>query len=117
MLEDARKEAKREFDMKYIRILLHHGLSIEEIAKEAKLDKLYAEEIKSEIESKKKPQIESERNCTKWEEAQHDDRINFVSIMLERFSPEEIADKMGWDDAYMKVLKSEIDSPKNQMKN
>ena len=49
---------------------------------------------------------------TKWEEAQHDDRINFVSIMLERFSPEEIADKMGWDDAYMKVLKSEIDSKK-----
>ena len=54
MLEDARKEAKREFDMKYIRILLHHGLSIEEIAKEAKLDKLYVEEIKSEIDSKKK---------------------------------------------------------------
>lgn len=54
---------------------------------------------------------------TKWEEAQHDDRINFVSIMLERFSPEEIADKMGWDDDYMKVLKSEIDSKKNQINN
>ena len=49
---------------------------------------------------------------TKWEEAQHEDRINFVSIMLERFSPDEIADKMGWDDDYMKVLKSEIDSKK-----
>lgn len=112
MLEDARKEAKREFDMKYISILLHHGLSIEEIAKEAKLDKLYVEEMKSEIDSKKKPQIEPGRSYTKWEEAQHDDRINFVSIMLERFSPEEIADKMGWDDAYMEVLKSEIDSKK-----
>lgn len=54
MLEDVRKEAKREFDMKYIRILLHHGLSIEEIAKDTELDKLYVEEIKSEIDSKKK---------------------------------------------------------------
>ena len=112
MLEDARKEAKREADMKYISILLHHGLSIEEIAKDAKLDKLYVEQMKSEIESKKKSPIESGRSDIKWEEAQHDDRINFVSIMLERFSPEEIADKMGWDDAYMKVLKSEIDSKK-----
>lgn len=49
---------------------------------------------------------------TKWEEAQHEDRINFVSVMLERFSPEEIADKMGWDNNYIKALKSEIDSKK-----
>lgn len=49
---------------------------------------------------------------TKWEEAQHEDRINFVSVMLERFSPEEIADKMGWDNNYIKALKSEINSKK-----
>lgn len=49
---------------------------------------------------------------TKWEEAQHEDRINFVSVMLERFSLEEIADKMGWDNNYIKALKSEIDSKK-----
>lgn len=49
---------------------------------------------------------------TKWEEALHEDRINFVSVMLERFSPEEIADKMGWDNNYIKALKSEIDSKK-----
>lgn len=112
MLEDARKEAKREADVKYISILLHHGLSIEEIAKDAKLDKLYVEEMKSEIESKKQSPIEPGRSYATWEEAQHDDRINFVSIMLERFSPEEIAVKMGWDNDYMKVLKSEIDSKK-----
>lgn len=49
---------------------------------------------------------------TKWEEAQHDDRINFVSVMLERFSPEEIAEKMDWDKNYVESLKSEIDSKK-----
>lgn len=76
MLEDARKEAEREADMKYISILLHHGLSIEEIAKDAKLDKLYVEQMKSEIESKKKSPIESGRSYTKWEEVQHDDRVN-----------------------------------------
>lgn len=54
MLEDARKEVKREADVKYISILLNHGLSIEEIAKDTELDKLYVEEIKSEIDSKKK---------------------------------------------------------------
>lgn len=48
----------------------------------------------------------------KWEEAQHDDRINFVSVMLERFSPEEIAEKMDWDKNYVESLKSEIDSKK-----
>ena len=54
MLEDARKEVKREADVKYISILLNHGLSIEEIAKDTELDELYVEEIKSEIDSKKK---------------------------------------------------------------
>lgn len=49
---------------------------------------------------------------TKWEEAQHDDRINFVSVMLERFSTEEIAEKMDWDKNYVESLKSEIDSKK-----
>ena len=49
---------------------------------------------------------------TKWEEAQHEDRVNFVSVMLERFSLEEIANKMNWDDDYVKAIKSEIDSKK-----
>lgn len=48
----------------------------------------------------------------KWEEAQHEGRVNFVSVMLERFSLEEIANKMNWDDDYVKALKSEIDSKK-----
>lgn len=47
------EEAKREADLKYIGILLNHGLSVEEIAKETDLDKTYVEEIKSEIDSKK----------------------------------------------------------------
>ena len=51
---------------------------------------------------------------TKWEEAQHEDRVNFVSVMLERFSLEEIANKMNWDDDYVKALKSEIDSKKDK---
>lgn len=54
---------------------------------------------------------------TKWEEAQHEDRVNFVSVMLERFSFEEIANKMNWDDDYVKALKSEIDSKKGKIKN
>lgn len=46
---------------------------------------------------------------TKWAEAQHEDRVNFVSVMLERFSLEEIANKMNWDNDYVKAIKSEID--------
>ena len=49
---------------------------------------------------------------TKWEEAQHEDRVNFVSVMLERFSLEEIENNMNWDDDYVKAIKSEIDSKK-----
>lgn len=49
MLEEARREA----DLKYIGILLNHGLSVEEIAKETELDEAYVKEIKSEIDSKK----------------------------------------------------------------
>ena len=49
MLEETRREA----DLKYIGILLNHGLSVEEIAKETELDEAYVKEIKSEIDSKK----------------------------------------------------------------
>lgn len=47
------EETKREADLKYIGILLNHGLSVEEIAKETDLDKTYVEEIKSEINFKR----------------------------------------------------------------
>ena len=53
MLEEARREAKCEADLKYIGILLNHGLSVEEIVKETELDEAYVKEIKSEIDSKK----------------------------------------------------------------
>lgn len=47
------EETRRESDLKYIGILLNHGLSVEEIAKETELDEAYVKEIKSEIDSKK----------------------------------------------------------------
>jgi len=47
------EETKREADLKYIGILLNHGLSVEEIAKETDLDETYVEEIKSEIDFKR----------------------------------------------------------------
>lgn len=53
MLEEARRESKREADFKYIGILLNHGLSVEEIVKETGLDKTYVHEIKSALDSKK----------------------------------------------------------------
>lgn len=54
MLEEARRESKCEADLKYIGILLNHGLSVEEIVKETELDEAYVKEIKSEIDSKNK---------------------------------------------------------------
>lgn len=53
MLEEARHEAKYEADLKYIGILLNHGLSAEEIVKETDLDEIYVHEIISEINSSK----------------------------------------------------------------
>lgn len=53
MLEEARRESKREADFKYIGILLNYGLSVEEIVKETGLDKTYVHEIKSALDSKK----------------------------------------------------------------
>lgn len=47
------EETKREADLKYIGILLNHGLSVKEIAKETDLDETYVEEIKSEIDFKR----------------------------------------------------------------
>lgn len=47
------EETRRESDLKYIGILLNHGLSVEEIAKETELDEAHVKEIKSEIDSKK----------------------------------------------------------------
>ena len=47
------EEVLHEADLKYIGILLNHGLSVEEIAKETDLDETYVEEIKSEIDSKR----------------------------------------------------------------
>lgn len=57
MLEETRHEAKceakREADIKYISGLLNYGLSVEKIAKDFELDEAYVKEIKSEIDSKK----------------------------------------------------------------
>ena len=47
------EETKREADLKYTGILLNHGLSVKEIAKETDLDETYVEEIKSEIDFKR----------------------------------------------------------------
>lgn len=47
------EETKREADLKYIGILLNHGLSVKEIAKETDLEETYVEEIKSEIDFKR----------------------------------------------------------------
>ena len=102
------EEVLHEADLKYIGILLNYGLSVEKIAKDFELDEAYVREIKAEIDSKR----EVNKMHTKWEEAQHDDRINFVSVMLERFSTEEITEKMDWDKNYVESLKSEIDSKK-----
>lgn len=53
MLEEIRCEAKREADLKYIKLLLEDNWSIDKIKAKTKLDADYLDEIISEIDSKK----------------------------------------------------------------
>lgn len=53
MLEETRREAKRETDITYIKLLLDDNWSIDKIKAKTKLDADYLDEIISEIDSKK----------------------------------------------------------------
>lgn len=53
MLEETRREAKRETDITYIKLLLDDNWSIDKIKAKTKLDADYLNEIISEIDSKK----------------------------------------------------------------
>jgi hypothetical protein len=53
MLEEIRYEAKREADLKYIKLFLENNWSIDKIKAKTKLDADYLNEIISEINSQK----------------------------------------------------------------
>lgn len=53
MLEDARKDAKFESDLKYIKLLLDDNWSMDKIKSKTKLDDDYLEEIVSTINSER----------------------------------------------------------------